>query len=122
MMNIVLPSAVGIAAAVGVLLIPALIALGVPPVMAGAAVFLGTWGSIASPGLMFNPQVADLAFKAGEISSPDAMIVIMSEFFPALCGAVIAAIILAFLAVAMKEGVGSRKFSEDITKLSLIHI
>lgn len=44
------------------------------------------------------------------------MIVIMSEFFPALCGAVIAAIILAFLAVAMKEGVGSRKFSEDITK------
>ena len=115
-MNIVLPSAVGIAAAVGVLLIPALIALGVPPVMAGAAVFLGTWGSVASPGLMFNPQVADLAFKAGEISSPDAMIVIMSEFFPALCGAVIAAIILAFLAVAMKEGVGSRKFSEDITK------
>ena len=77
-LNIVLPSAVGIAAAVGVLLIPALIALGVPPVMAGAAVFLGTWGSVASPGLMFNPQVADLAFKAGEISSPDAMIVIMS--------------------------------------------
>lgn len=115
-LNIVLPSAVGIAAAVGVLLIPALIALGVPPVMAGAAVFLGTWGSVASPDLMFNPQVADLAFKAGEISSPDAMIVIMSEFFPALCGAVIAAIILAFLAVAMKEGVGSRKFSEDITK------
>ena len=94
-LNIVLPSAVGIAAAVGVLLIPALIALGVPPVMAGAAVFLGTWGSVASPGLMFNPQVADLAFKAGEISSPDAMIVIMAEFFPALCGAVIAAISLA---------------------------
>lgn len=36
-LNIVLPSAVGIAAAVGVLLIPALIALGVPPVMAGAS-------------------------------------------------------------------------------------
>ena len=115
-LNIVLPSAVGIAAAVGVLLIPALIALGVPPVMAGAAVFLGTWGSVASPGVNVYRQVADLAFKAGEISSPDAMIVIMSEFFPALCGAVIAAIILAFLAVAMKEGVGSRKFSEDITK------
>ena len=32
-LNIVLPSAVGIAAAVGVLLIPALIALGVPPVI-----------------------------------------------------------------------------------------
>lgn len=38
-LNIVLPSAVGIAAAVGVLLIPALIALKVRPVMAAAAVF-----------------------------------------------------------------------------------
>lgn len=43
LLNIVLPSAAGIAAAVGVLLIPALIALRVRPVMAGAAVFLGTW-------------------------------------------------------------------------------
>ena len=66
-----LPSAAGVAAAVGVLLIPSLIALRVNPVMAAAAVFLGTWGSAISPGLMFNPQVADIAFKAGEISSPD---------------------------------------------------
>ena len=44
LLNIVLPSAAGIAAAVGVLLIPALIALKVRPVMAAAAVFLGTWG------------------------------------------------------------------------------
>ena len=48
-LNIVLPSALGIAAAVGVLLIPALIALKVRPVMAAAAVFLGTWGSVVSP-------------------------------------------------------------------------
>lgn len=107
-LNIVLPSAVGIAAAVGVLLIPALIALKVRPVMAAAAVFLGTWGSVASPGLMFNPQIADIAFKAGEIEAPDAMIVILAEFFPALTGAVIAAVALAFLAVFMKEGVGSQ--------------
>lgn len=107
-LNIVLPSAVGIAAAVGVLLIPALIALKVRPVMAAAAVFLGTWGSVASPGLMFNPQVADIAFKAGEIDAPDAMIVIMAEFFPALAGAVLAAIALAVLAKMMKEGVGSQ--------------
>ena len=103
-LNIVLPSAVGIAAAVGVLLIPALIALKVRPVMAAAAVFLGTWGSVASPGLMFNPQVADLAFKAGEIAAPDAMIVIMAEFLPAFAGAVI----LTILALFMKEGVGSQ--------------
>ena len=106
--NIVLPSAVGIAAAVGVLLIPALIALKVRPVMAAAAVFLGTWGSVASPGLMFNPQVADIAYRAGEISSPDAMIVIMAEFMPALAGAIVSAILLAILAVFMKEGVGSQ--------------
>lgn len=55
LLNIVLPSAAGIAAAVGVLLIPALIALKVRPVMAAAAVFIGTWGSVVSPGLMFNP-------------------------------------------------------------------
>lgn len=114
LLNIVLPSAVGIAAAVGVLLIPALIALGVPPVMAGAAVFLGTWGSVASPGLMFNPQVADLAFKAGEISSPDAMIVIMEEFLPAFCGAIVASIVLTVIAKIFKEGVGSCKFSQQI--------
>ncbi len=108
-LNIVLPSAVGIAAAVGVLLIPALIALKVRPVMAAAAVFLGTWGSVASPGLMFNPQVADIAYKAGEISSPDAMIVIMAEFMPALVGAIVSAILLAILAVFMKEGVGSQE-------------
>lgn len=107
-LNIVLPSAVGIAAAVGVLLIPALIALKVRPVMAAAAVFLGTWGSVASPGLMFNPQVADLAFKAGEISAPDAMIVIMAEFLPAFAGAVLSAVVLTVLALFMKEGVGSQ--------------
>lgn len=108
-LNIVLPSAVGIAAAVGVLLIPALIALKVRPVMAAAAVFLGTWGSVASPGLMFNPQVADIAFKAGEIEAPDAMIVIFAEFMPAFVGACLAAVALAVLAWAMKEGVGSQK-------------
>lgn len=107
-LNIVLPSAVGIAAAVGVLLIPALIALKVRPVMAAAAVFLGTWGSVVSPGLMFNPQIADIAFKSGEIESPDAMIVILEEFFPAFVGSLIAAVALAILAVIMKEGVGSQ--------------
>ena len=90
------------------LLIPALIALKVRPVMAAAAVFLGTWGSVASPGLMFNPQVADLAFKAGEIAAPDAMIVIMAEFLPAFAGAVLSAVILTILALFMKEGVGSQ--------------
>ena len=109
LLNIVLPSAAGIAAAVGVLLIPALIALKVRPVMAAAAVFLGTWGSVVSPGLMFNPQVADIAFKAKEIPAPDAMIVIFQEFVPCVIGALVAAVLLAVLAMVMREGVGSNK-------------
>ena len=109
LLNIMLPSAAGIAAAVGVLLIPALIALKVRPVMAAAAVFLGTWGSVVSPGLMFNPQVADIAFKAKEIPAPDAMIVIFQEFVPCVIGALVAAVLLAVLAMVMREGVGSNK-------------
>lgn len=119
LLNIVLPSAAGVAAAVGVLLIPSLIALRVNPVMAAAAVFLGTWGSAISPGLMFNPQVADIAFKAGEISSPDAMIVIFSEALPAACGAVVAAITLAILSHFIKEGVGTADFRPEDAQVDL---
>ena len=43
-------SAAGITAAVGVVLIPAMIALGIHPAMAAAAVFAGTWGGAFSPG------------------------------------------------------------------------
>ncbi len=109
LLNIILPSAAGIAAAVGVLLIPALVALRVKPVMAAAAVFVGTWGSVVSPGLMFNAQVADLAFKAKEIGAPDTMIVVMEELLPCVLGALSAALVLALLSVFAKEGVGSVK-------------
>lgn len=114
LLNIVLPSAAGIAAAVGVLLIPALIALKVRPVMAAAAVFIGTWGSVVSPGLMFNPQIADIAFKAKEIPAPDAMIVIMQEALPCAIGALVAAICLTIICIVLKEGVGS---TENVKKL-----
>ncbi|WP_196590732.1 hypothetical protein [Pectinatus frisingensis] len=60
--NIALPSAAGCAAAVGTLLIPALINTGIHPKMAVSAIFMGTWGSVVmSPGLMFNPQIAQMA-------------------------------------------------------------
>ena len=113
-LNIILPSAAGIAAAVGVLLIPALIALRVRPVMAAAAVFAGTWGSVVSPGLMFNPQVATIAFNAKEIPAPDAMIVIMQEALPCAIGALVVAIALAVVCMFAKEGVGSVK--EDVAQ------
>ena len=114
LLNIVLPSAAGIAAAVGVLLIPALIALKVRPVMAAAAVFIGTWGSVVSPGLMFNPQIADIAFKAKEIPAPDAMIVIMQEALPCAIGALVAAICLTIICIVLKEGVGSTKIVKEV--------
>ena len=111
---ILLPSAAGIAAAVGVLLIPALIALKVRPVMAAAAVFIGTWGSVVSPGLMFNPQIADIAFKAKEIPAPDAMIVIMQEALPCAIGALVAAICLTIICIVLKEGVGSTEIVKEL--------
>lgn len=114
LLNIVLPSAAGIAATVGVLLIPALIALKVRPVMAAAAVFIGTWGSVVSPGLMFNPQIADIAFKAKEIPAPDAMIVIMQEALPCAIGALVAAICLTIICIVLKEGVGSTKIVKEL--------
>ena len=114
LLNIVLPSAAGIAAAVGVLLIPALIALKVRPVMAAAAVFIGTWGSVVSPGLMFNPQIAEIAFKAKEIPAPDAMIVIMQEALPCAIGALVAAICLTIICIVLKEGVGSTKIVKEL--------
>lgn len=114
LLNIVLPSAAGIAAAVGVLLIPALIALKVRPVMAAAAVFIGTWGSVVSPGLMFNPQIADIAFKAKEIPAPDAMIVIMQEALPCAIGALVAAICLTIICIVLKEGVSSTEIVKEL--------
>lgn len=43
-LNIAVTSAAGAAAAIGSILIPALIAAGVHPAMAGAAILAGTWG------------------------------------------------------------------------------
>ncbi len=99
-LNIALPSAGGIAAAVGVLLIPTLIALKVKPAMAASAVYLGTWGSVVSPGLMFNPQVA-------EIAKTDVMTVIATEFWPCIYGLIAATVVLAVISYFRKEGVGS---------------
>lgn len=99
LINIALPTAAGCAAAVGALLIPALIRSGVHPAMAGSAVFLGTWGSSLSPGLMFNPQVAQLA-------GTDVMTVIASFTVQALVGLVVAAVLLNIVAIVKKEHTG----------------
>jgi DcuC family C4-dicarboxylate transporter len=99
--NIALPSAAGAAAAVGSLLIPTLIATGVHPALAASAVFLGTWGSTMSPGLMFNPQIAKMA-------KVDVMTVIGTFSAQVMAAAVVAAILLAVIAHVRKEGAESQ--------------
>jgi DcuC family C4-dicarboxylate transporter len=59
--NIALPSAAGIGAAVGAILVPVLMAAGIQPAMAAAAVLAGSFGSMLSPGLAHNPMVAEIA-------------------------------------------------------------
>lgn len=60
-LSIAITSAAGITAAVGVVLIPAMIALGIHPAMAAAAVFAGTWGGAFSPGSPHPALIGDIA-------------------------------------------------------------
>ena len=59
--NIPLTSAAGCAAAVGAILVPLLMANGVHPATAAAAVAMGTFGSILAPGNSHNVFMASLA-------------------------------------------------------------
>ena len=97
--NIALPSAAGCAAAVGAILIPALMAAGVHPAMAASAVLAGTWGSVISPGNSHNPFVAKLA-------NVDVMTVIATLTSTALAAVVVVAIGLTITAFVRKEHQG----------------
>lgn len=114
-LNIALPSAAGVAAAVGALLIPMLLALKVKPGMAASAVYLGTWGSVISPGLMFNPQIAEMA-------KVDVMTVIATTTPSVLISLGVAAIVLTVIAIIMKEGVGSNADSSALSESQSVKI
>ncbi|MBP2630974.1 MAG: C4-dicarboxylate anaerobic carrier [Firmicutes bacterium] len=117
LINIALPSAAGAAAAVGTLLIPTLIRSGVHPALAASAVFLGTWGSVMSPGLMFNPQVA-------EIAGVDVMTVIATFSKQVMVAALTSAIVLTGIAYLKKENAGSSSITEgneeESTKINFL--
>ncbi|HWR30188.1 MAG TPA: C4-dicarboxylate transporter DcuC [Negativicutes bacterium] len=113
--NIALPSAAGAAAAVGALLIPTLIGTGVHPALAASAVFLGTWGSSMSPGLMFNPQIAKMA-------QVDVMTVIATFSAQTTAAAFVAALLLAVIAHIKKEGPGSQHSGEAIDDKDKFHV
>jgi DcuC family C4-dicarboxylate transporter len=87
LINTAISSAAGCTAAVGVILIPAMMAAGIHPAMAGAAVFAGTWGSVFSPG---SPHPAMIA-KIANISVID---VILAHKTASIVGAVIVAVLL----------------------------
>ena len=105
LINISLLSASGLAAAVGTILIPTLIKLGVRPAMAASTVLLGTWGSSVSPGNPFIIQVADLAQE-------DVMVILQSFAPKAFMCAVLAALILYAIAKVTKEGAVNTEVSD----------
>ncbi len=85
--NMALTSAAGTTAAVGVVLIPAMMAAGVHPAMAAASVFAGTWGSVWNPGNPHNPMIA-------KIANVPVMDVIMAHAQVSLSIAVLIAVLL----------------------------
>ena len=97
--NIALPSAAGVSAAVGAIFIPILIGSGVHPAMAAAAVKSGTYGSMLNPGLVHNAVVA-------KIAGVNAMEVIAFHYKTNVASVIIAGIVLTILAYVLKEHKG----------------
>ena len=103
--SLALPSAAGAAAAVGALLVPLLTASGIHPVIAGAAVFAGTWGDVFSPGSSHNILIAQLA-------KTDVMTVIFNAAPAALVS--LAAVIASIIGIAIYRGEYSGYVDEEI--------
>ena len=97
--NIAIPSAAGCSAAVGVIFIPILMAAGVHPAMAAAAVKSGTYGSMLNPGLVHNGVIAKLA--GTQITD-----VIGNHMMATVAGVLVAAVVLTVVAIVLKENKG----------------
>lgn len=103
--NIALPSAAGVTAAVGAVLIPVMIAAGVNPAVAAAAVFAGSFGSVMSPGSSHIVMVSKMA-KVAEIQT------IQHISTPTIVAGLIGAFTLAIVAYLRKE---DRGYKADVT-------
>lgn len=97
--NISLTSAAGVAAAVGAILIPMLISLGVAPASAASAVMLGTFGSMLSPGLTHNVFVAKLA-------NLPIMDIIAVHYKASIASILVAAACLTVVSIILRENTG----------------
>lgn len=98
--NVSLASAAGVSAAVGSILIPMLIASGVRPALAAAAVFGGTFGSCLSPGNAHN------VFIANKLVNQPVMDVVNVMFWPSLIAVCISAVGLTLVGIVTKENRG----------------
>jgi DcuC family C4-dicarboxylate transporter len=90
-LSVAITSAAGITAAVGVVLIPAMVALGIHPAMAAAAVIAGTWGGAFSPG---SPHPALI----GDISKTPVIEVILAHLHASIPAAITFALALYLVA------------------------
>jgi len=97
--NTSITSAAGCSAAVGAILIPFLIAAGVHPAIAAAAVFAGTYGA------NFNPGYAQVAVVA-DVAQANPIDVVANHFYPLLLSGIIGAISLLIVAWIRKEHKG----------------
>jgi len=113
LINTAISSAAGCTAAVGVILIPAMMAAGIHPAMAGAAVFAGTWGSVFSPG---SPHPAMIA-KIANVSVID---VILAHKTASILSALIVAVVLFAEAKLFKQDTDwtPEKAGADLGKLA----
>ena len=103
--NIPLTSAAGCSAAVGAILIPALINSGVRPEMAASAVFAGTWGSVISPGNAHNVFVSEMATKA-KLPNSSVMDVISTHFTASIAAVAVVVIGVTLVSIFLKENKG----------------
>lgn len=98
--NVSVTSSSGCAAAVGAILIPLLMKMGVHPAMAASAVLLGTYGS---PNI--NPGYAQTII-IGEVSKTPIMDVVSYQILPITVTAIVIAIALTIVAYRQKEHAG----------------
>ena len=97
--NTSITSSAGCSAAVGSILIPIMLAAGVHPPIAAAAIYAGTYGAI------FNPGYAQVALVA-EVAKASNMEVVSNHFITMLTTGIIGAFTLLVVALLFKENKG----------------
>lgn len=111
--NIAIPSAAGCSAAVGATMIPLLMASGVRPAMAGAAVFAGTFGGVLSPGSAHNIFVTDMVKKTNEAYTVQDVIGV--QFPNAVAAGIVVLIVISLTAIIFKDYQKGQDFSPKST-------